>query len=228
MESTIWKDVVGYGSNYIISNNSIVKSVKFNKERILKPHLGIRGYYEVKLCLNGKQKTRSVHQLMAEAFLGHTPCGFKLVVDHIDTNKLNNNISNLRIVTNRENCNLKHIKSSSIYTGVGFNKTRNKWIATIVINGKLKHLGAFNIQEEASQCYENALFCHNNNLPIKTNVKDKSSNFKGVCWDNKRNKWKSQITINGKSKSLGRFNTEIEAYKYLQEFQKGASQFNLK
>lgn len=221
MESDTWKDVVGYKGHYVMSGNGAVKSIKFNKERILKHYLSVRGYYKVGLCLNGKQKNRDIHQLMAETFLGHIPDGTnKLVVDHIDTNKFNNNINNLRIVTNRENCNLKHIKSSSIYTGVCFNKTRNKWIASIVINGKLKHLGAFNIEEEASQCYENALFSHNNNLSIKTNVKEKSSKFKGICWDNKRNKWKSQITINGKSRHLGRYDTEIEAYNAYKEFER--------
>jgi len=38
-----------------------------------------------------------------------------------------------------------------------------------------------------------------------------TSKYTGVSWDSARNKWKSNIRINNKSKFLGRFNTEIEA-----------------
>ena len=44
-----------------------------------------------------------------------------------------------------------------------------------------------------------------------------SSKYKGVCWDKKCNKWRSQITINGKRKYLGLFNCELEASKAYQK-----------
>ena len=55
------------------------------------------------LKFNMNSKPFRVHQVVAQEFLGHTPCGHKLVVDHIDSNILNNHYSNLQIVSNYEN-----------------------------------------------------------------------------------------------------------------------------
>lgn len=81
-------------------------------------------YLGVSLSRDGKAKTITVHKLVAYAFLNHKSCGYKLVVNHIDTNPKNNNVTNLEIVTTRENSNQKHIKSSSKYVGVSWQKNR--------------------------------------------------------------------------------------------------------
>ncbi len=61
-----------------------------------------KNYYGyLKFSMNGKPFR--VHQVVAQEFLGHTPCGHKKVVDHIDGNILNNHYSNLQIVSNYEN-----------------------------------------------------------------------------------------------------------------------------
>ena len=91
------------------------------------------------------------------AFLGHKPSGNKLVVDHIDFDRTNNHLSNLRIITHRENTNRKHIKSSSKYIGVSWYKSRKRWCAKIKINNKTKHLGYFIDELEASSAYQVAL-----------------------------------------------------------------------
>ena len=41
------------------------------------------------MCNGNIRKVRRIHQLVAMAFLGHVPCGFKLVVNHIDLDRLN-------------------------------------------------------------------------------------------------------------------------------------------
>lgn len=56
------------------------------------------------MIMNVEGKTRTVHSLVAEAFLGPRPYGYD--IDHIDGNKLNNNASNLRYVTHEDN--MKH------------------------------------------------------------------------------------------------------------------------
>ena len=155
-----WKSIKGY-ENYKISSKGRVKSFKLNKGKLLKTGVNIHGYKKVNLCKNGKLKYKTVHQLVAVAFLNHTPCGLKLVVNHIDFDKLNNNVSNLEIVTSRENGNRKHIKSSSKYTGVSWYKPRNKWRAQIRINGKKKHLGYFKCEILASNTYQKALLALN-------------------------------------------------------------------
>lgn len=155
----IWKDIKGY-DNYKISSFGNVKSLNYmntKTESILKIKLDKSGYYHVGLWKNGVPKTRTVHSLVAESFLNHTACGRKLVINHIDFNKLNNNVDNLEIVTMRENSNRKHIKSSSVFVGVSWYKRYKKWMAQIVINKTRINLGYFTSEIEASNAYQNKL-----------------------------------------------------------------------
>jgi len=155
----IWKDIDGF-ENYQVSNLGRVKSIgnSFSrKEKILKDRIYKPGYNTVILYKNKKQKSFLVHQLVAVAFLDHKICGHKLVVNHKDFNKLNNNVDNLEIVTARENSNQKHIKSISKYTGVSFRKDNLRWTAQIVINKKLIHLGYFKNEIDAHNAYQNKL-----------------------------------------------------------------------
>jgi hypothetical protein len=89
--------------DYEISNKGRVYSKYIND--FLTPQIGVTGYYKVILSKNGKQKNFKIHRLVATAFIPN-PKNLP-EVDHIDRNKLNNNISNLRCVSNRENCNNK-------------------------------------------------------------------------------------------------------------------------
>ena len=91
------------------------------------------------------------------AFLNHIPCGMKLVVNHKNFDRLDNRLENLEIVSNRENCNKKHIKSSSIYTGVSLEKNINKWQSKIKIKSQLIHLGYYKDEKQASEMYELAV-----------------------------------------------------------------------
>jgi hypothetical protein len=153
----IYKDVIDYEGIYQVSNLGNVKSMKFNKEKILKPSKDSKGYLSINLSVNGVFKMRNIHQLVAESFLNHKRCGYRLVVNHLDFNKTNNNVSNLEIVSARENCNKKHLKSTSQYTGVHWSKNSNKWISRITINGKNKHLGSFNDELRAVYAYQKEL-----------------------------------------------------------------------
>jgi len=156
-QTEIWRDIPNYEGDYQVSNFGRVKSLLCGKERILNPSSS-SGYYIISLKLdNNKYKTKSVHQLVAIAFLDHTPCSHAYVVNHKDFNKQNNHVDNLEIVTHRENSNQKHIKSSSQYVGVFWNKQLNKWSATISIIGRQKYLGSFNNEYDAHLAYQKAL-----------------------------------------------------------------------
>ena len=77
---------------------------------------------------------------------------FSEVVDHISHNKTDNRKINLRICTQKENSR-NHVISSlntSGTSGVTYDKSRNKWVATIVENGKTIHLGRFDTYEDAA------------------------------------------------------------------------------
>tara|TARA_R110000772_G_scaffold261421_2_gene379897 strand:+ start:1536 stop:2015 length:480 start_codon:yes stop_codon:yes gene_type:complete len=152
MKTEIWKDIKDYEGLYQVSNLGRVKSLKFGKERILSAATNATGYSLVALC-NGKTKAITAHQLVAMAFLNHKPCGYKLVVDHINTIKTDNRLENLQVITHRQNC-TKDKKGTSKYTGVHWCKPRNKWRAEIRINGKTKYLGSFKSELEASEAYQ--------------------------------------------------------------------------
>ena len=159
-----FRDVKGFEGLYQVSNLGRVKSLarksftgKQLTEKTLKLSRASHGYLTLSLRKNGKQETRNVHQLVAEAFLGHTPCGLRLIVNHINFNTQDNRAENLEIDTQRNNSNQKHLKSSSEYVGVCWAKNRNKWISGIRINGKKKHLGYFTDEVEASEAYQKAL-----------------------------------------------------------------------
>lgn len=80
-------------------------------------------------------------------------------IDHIDRNKLNNRILNLRACTPQENnWNLpKHPKNKSGVTGVTWDAKRRKWYASISLDGKTKSLGAHSDIGDAKKAYEDAV-----------------------------------------------------------------------
>jgi hypothetical protein len=164
----IWKDIPGYEGLYQVSNLGRVKSLPkewitgkggkgSHNGKILSKCLNKEGYELVRLYLNSKGKSISVHQLVAMAFLGHEPCAYKFVIDHIDDNKSNNRLDNLQVVTNRYNTRKTQGKYSSKYKGVCWNKRASKWQSAIRINGKKKHLGLFDCELEAHHAYQKAL-----------------------------------------------------------------------
>lgn len=95
-----WKAIAGYEEVYEISNLGRVKSLKYGKERILKPKK-CRGYLFVNLCRNGKVKKFLVHRLVGTAFIPNT-MGFT-EINHIDENKANNVVSNIEWVSRSYN-----------------------------------------------------------------------------------------------------------------------------
>jgi hypothetical protein len=155
-EIEVWTDISNFDGLYQISVFGNVKSFH-GKEKIIKKIIRSE-YYYVNLWKNGKQCRIDVHQLMAITYLNHIPCGMKLVINHIDGNKLNNYLSNIEIVTNRANtstCFRKNKNSfTSKYVGVYWHKTYKKWISRIRTNGNHKYLGSFDLEIEASNAYQ--------------------------------------------------------------------------
>jgi len=169
-EEEIWKAISGYEGLYDISSIGRVKSLSrmvYNgrvyflaKERILKDPLS-HGYHTVALCEYGVKKTEYVHKLVAITFLNHIPNGRKLDVDHINGDKTDNRVENLRIVTHRFNNSDGFRKNkdrlTSRYAGVSLNKITNTWRSQIQIEGKRKYLGYFKNELAAANAYKNAL-----------------------------------------------------------------------
>ena len=154
----IWKGIYGYTGKYQISTFGRIKSLNYRRtgnERVMSTPLNSRGYPSVRLSENGNVITRTVHQLMAVAFLNHKPCGYKMIVHHIDGNKENNHKSNLRLTTQRENISFK--RGTSKYTGVSWDSHAKKWKSGAMLEGKVKHLGLFNNEIDAHKAYLKAI-----------------------------------------------------------------------
>jgi hypothetical protein len=164
----IWKDIPGYESYYQASNLGNVKSLDrivksksnskiLKKGIILKPFLGTRGYIIFTLSIYGKTKTYQAHQLVAMAFLNHTPCGHKRVINHKNFIKTDNRLENIEVVTSRVNNNFQHIKTASKYTGVTWHKATQKWYSRITINTVQIRLGLFDCEYQAHLAYQKKL-----------------------------------------------------------------------
>lgn len=129
----IWKDIKGYEGLYQVSNLGRVKSTRRNKEKIMKPNKGKKGYLRLNFTINYKSKSFQVHRLVAKAFIpnpGNLP-----EVNHIDGNKANNNIKNLEWVTSKENCN--HAWNIGLNKKIYGRKTNLKAVAQYSLNGEL-------------------------------------------------------------------------------------------
>ena len=144
----VFKDIPNY-NNYQISDLGNVKSLKRNI--ILKPSINSVGYYVVNL---GKGNSKKIHQLMAIVFLNHKPCGHKIVVDHIDNDKLNNSVDNLQTITHRENLKKDRKNDSSKFLGVSWNSKGKKWIARVYFEGSNVYLGGFDCELKAAAAVE--------------------------------------------------------------------------
>ena len=166
----IWKPIKDYEGLYEVSNLGRIKSLpkkwisgnggKRSREEIIMKAFVTgknRNYYALSLSKNGKSKLIAVHLLVAKTFLNHTPCGYKLVVDHINNNQSDNRLENLQIVTIRENISKDMKNKTSKYTGVSWDKERNKWKAEIAHNKIKYRLGRFNTELEGHQAYQNKL-----------------------------------------------------------------------
>ena len=133
----MWKQIADY-PNYEVSTKGEVRNSKTNL--ILKPAV-TNGYYRVDIYNEINNKSMFVHRLVAIAFIPLVEG--KDQVDHIDRNKLNNNVSNLRWASCSDN-----MKNRDYYS-----KKENKELHNITIRNRsyqvrIKHLGKY-------VCYKN-------------------------------------------------------------------------
>lgn len=157
-ELEMWLPIKEFNGDYEVSSFGRVRSVarivkdKNGVSRCIKPTImklqisKTTGYVLCNFHQNAKSITRSVHRLEAITFYGDSD----LPVDHIDNDKLNNNLSNLRFATQSENvakaCLNKGGKTSN-QSYIHFHKRKQRWVVTQPVTNKT--LGYFNTEEEA-------------------------------------------------------------------------------
>lgn len=108
----VYKNIKEYDDIYRASSLGNIKSLRTNK--ILNQHIGVNGYKTVALRKNSddvKPKIFYVHRLLALTFIENE--NNYPVVDHIDGNKLNNDLSNLRWSTYSENVKNSHLTNAN-------------------------------------------------------------------------------------------------------------------
>lgn len=153
----VWKDIKGYEGLYKVSSYGRVLGVKMNKT--LYPSIDSLGYPRVKLSKNNSFKSKRIHCLVSQEFL-KKPKGEKIITDHINNIKTDNNLKNLQYITQRINI-TKDVINSTGYTGV--QKTKyGRYSAKISINKKVKYLGMYDTAYEASVAYKRELNIINN------------------------------------------------------------------
>lgn len=232
-QNEIWRDIPKYEGYYQASDIGNIRSLdreiitknghkRIYKGRVLSGHIN-DGYMRTSLTKGGKGITFSFSQLVAMAFLNHEVDGHNNVVDHINGNKLDNRVSNLRVVTQRENlskCYRSDISSfSSKHIGVDWNKRSSKWQVNIYYRGKQHHLGYFDDENKASDVYQKALRDIDTGKFNYDDYKAKfTSVYKGVYFHSLSKKWQAEIRINKKKIYLGLFKTEIEAHKAYESY----------
>ena len=108
-----------------------------------------QGYIEIQI--NGRKC--GAHRLAWLYVNGKFP---EHQIDHIDGNRTNNRINNLRDIPqegNKQNRRFLSDRNTSGFLGVTFQKDIQKWVAGLSLNGKHTHLGVFKAPEEAHAAY---------------------------------------------------------------------------
>lgn len=109
------------------------------------------GYNIVSFRINGKKFKTKEHRVIWYLLKNEVP----FIVDHIDRNRLNNSIENLRNVSYWENR-----LNSNNFKGTNFHKASGKWVAQYYDGKKRIHLGLFNSEWEAIQAYRSKVLEH--------------------------------------------------------------------
>ena len=127
----------------------VVNEKYCKKGNIIKGYINKKGY-----CVFDINKSKYFAHRLAYAFV-YGDLSELYEIDHIDRNRSNNKISNLRLVTAQENQFNYSIPrhNTSGYLGVSYRKERNKYQAKIKFNKKTIHLGYYKEAKEAHNAY---------------------------------------------------------------------------
>ena len=179
----IWKDIPDYEGYYQASDLGNIRGLdrviinsfgrqKTIKGEIIKPVVGKDGYLKLNLAKGGKKATFRVHRLVMMAFYGKSD----LVVDHINSNILDNKLENLRYCTIRQNNSYSKKNKTSKYTGV-YKVKDNFWGGVVHIEKVSYHLGLSEYEEDMARLYDKALYTYEifGVLPERKSDKEKPS-----------------------------------------------------
>lgn len=130
-----WKEIEGYEGLYMISDHGRVRSLSktgSKDEQILRPFTQ-DGYLRYTLRKDGKKRNFLAHQLVAKAFI---PNPYKRIyIDHKDTDKTNNQVSNLHWVTKKQNSNNPQTRRHNSMAKLG---KKSLWSKGVTVNAMVR------------------------------------------------------------------------------------------
>ena len=207
---------------YYVSNlgNISRQSREFKTKWINIKGSSLKGYRYFQQIIDGKRKNHLIHRCVAKAFIenpDNKPC-----VDHIDNNRANNHVNNLRWCFHSENCKNQPQQTEGKKNGVVFDNQRKRWMATIRENHNNKFLGYYDTYEEAKEARETAEgnneFYKKGNDKQFSNVKGKELTRRkqgtGTITKRENGKWRTVLIKDGKKLFDKTFSSYEEADKY--------------
>jgi hypothetical protein len=163
-----------------------------------------------------KASTLRTHRIIFILANGVIPAGYE--IDHIDGNRCNNTLSNLRAVDRRGNQQNRNTHREGRLVGCHYHQNKEAWMAQITKDGGEKvFLGYYATEEEAHSAYETAekTLRDDKTAVIGTeSVKQRktSGRLKGCSFHKHVKKWCANGYFGGKVKFLGYFDTELDAH----------------
>ena len=143
-----WKPVVGY-ELYQVSSTGIIKN---KHEHVMSTHAVPGGYLQVQFSNSGKSKSKLVHCVVAEAFVPN-PDNMR-EVDHINRNRTDNRVENLRWSTRRDNCLNTHRHDREMY---GITLVKNRYKVRLTFHNRNITIGRYRILDDAKKARDDAL-----------------------------------------------------------------------
>lgn len=135
MQQEEWRHVRDFENVYAISNFGRLASRKSGKWRVLSNRNSKGGYLSVVLSFGGLIRFERIHRLVYEAFIGELPIDKSHHIHHINANKQDNNVANLKLVTSLEHHNL-HKDSNNTSAMVNYNKyIKTKKVSQYTLDG---------------------------------------------------------------------------------------------
>lgn len=226
LDGEVWKEIPSLQGYYEASNMGRIKSKErlittpkgksyIKPQQLLSPNNNGNGYFTVMLTVDGKSFRKYIHRLVVEAFTGNDVCES---VDHINGDKSNNNIENLKCCTAREN-NIEYQKRNKTKScrsvGVSFYSGIGKYGASIKIEKNNYTLGTYSTEKEASEAYQKALYdwetLKQKPREVKKLGKREKGEYTGIFYQNKS--YRYAFYFNYRTYSVNTFIKKEEALK---------------
>ena len=157
------KEIVG-AEDYYIDDKTLqiwsFKQKKYENGKLLKPRVRKDGYIEYRFCVNGKQKTIYYHKIIVKMFIKKDYDSTKEEIDHVNHNRQDNSIENLKVVSRNKFNYVDNIGKSLIINkeaGIFYSLDLDKFYMFIEHTNKFKEL-----HENIYGGYPCITYCYNN------------------------------------------------------------------